>query len=150
MKPDHHRKSLLATAAATIVSALAAVVLALAGGAAIAEGLTRAQVQAELAQARASGTLEPAGQASTPDSVLLARELFNQTQTRVMLAQQALRAEWLAQAQDTPRSVFADLASYVEQTRSGPVLVVIQLDAAGSVAQVESFDIAAAGGVSPP
>jgi hypothetical protein len=144
MKPGQDRKTLLATAAATVFSAVSAVVLALAGGAAVAEGLTRAQVQAELAEARAAGTLEPVGEGSTPESVLLAREQFNQTQTQVILARQALQDEQLAQAEGGTRSVFADLATYVEQTQAGPVLVVIELDASGAVTQVESFEIASA------
>jgi hypothetical protein len=149
MKPEHHRKTLFATAAATAVSAISAVVLALAGGAAVAEGLTRAEVQAELAEARAAGTLEPVGEGSTPDSVLQARELFNQTQTQVIEARLALQAELLAQADGGPRSVFADIASYVEQTGAGPVLVVVELDETGAVTQVESFEIASSPDFSP-
>jgi hypothetical protein len=144
MKTSHARKTLLATAAATLASAASAVVLALAGGTALAEGLTRAQVQAELADARAAGALEPAGEGSTPEAVLQARELFNQTQAQVIEARQALRAERLAQDEGAPRSVFADIATYVEQGGGGPVLLVIDLDTTGTVRQVRAFDIAAA------
>jgi hypothetical protein len=62
--------------------------------------MSRAQVLADLTEARLTGTLASTGEAGDSDAVLLARADFNQRQTRVLLARQ--QADQIAAAQPSP------------------------------------------------
>lgn len=73
--------------------------------------LTREQVRADLREARAQGLMEPVGAGSTPDAVLMARELANETQARVLEARMALAAERLAQVHNAEQMAAAPMAA---------------------------------------
>jgi hypothetical protein len=112
MKSLSHR-ALLCTAAAVVM---------LSGVAAHAQAgpLTRAEVRAELAEARAAGLLDVPGEAGATEQVLQAREMHNHLQALVIAARQRLLAD------EQP-----EVAVYVERGPLGPVLVLVTFDGGG-------------------
>lgn len=125
------QRNLLAAVAAAVLLATSAVVHA--------EGITRDQVRAELAEARALGMLDRPGEAGATEDVLLAREQYNETQTRVLIAKMELEQRQLAQAQaaQQDRALMPEQVAYVEAGKDGPVVVLITTAADGSVSVVE-------------
>jgi len=91
---------------------------------------TRDEVRAELAEARAAGRLDAAGEAGATPAVLAAREQANATEAQVIAARRALEREILARADG---DAMPDLASYIEQGREGPVLVLLIFDPRGAL-----------------
>ncbi len=121
-----------------LAAAAAAVLLATAGLAQAAE-ITRDQVRAELAEARALGMLDRPGEAGATDDVLMARERFNETQTRVLIAQRDLEQRQLAEAQAAAedRALAPEQVAYMEEGRDGPVVVLITTEADGTVSVMD-------------
>jgi hypothetical protein len=89
--------------------------------------LSRDDVRADLAMARAQGMLDAAGEAGATPDVLLARQRFNQTQERVLLARYELQRE-------PTRLHVAAVPS------EGDVLLIVEPDASGRLAAVEMID----------
>ncbi len=131
-------RNLFATAAASVL--LAAAGMAHAGDAGEG-GLTREQVKAELAEARALGTLDEVGERGATDKVLLAREMFNQTQTQVILARYDLEQRLVAEAQAAEANVTLapEQAAYMEQGTDGPVLMLVSVDQNGEITSVDDI-----------
>jgi len=122
--------------------AAAAAALLMAGSVAVqAEPLTRAEVRAELAEWRAQGMLDRAGEAGATSDVLLARERFNETQSRVLIAKYELEQQQLAER--TAATALPEIAAYTEAGPDGPQLVVISMNGEGMVDNVETVDLAA-------
>ena len=130
MKRQRSRLLLAAAASASLFGAAAA---AQACGCA----LTRDDVRSELAEARAAGRLDASGEAGATAAVLTAREQYNATEARVIAARLALEQEIQARADAMP-----DLASYVEDGRSGPVLVLLLFDPHGRLHSSDTLAIA--------
>lgn len=65
-------------------------------------GITRADVKAELAEARLAGTLAGGGDASDTPQLLAARERFNAEQTEMLIAQAQAEADRQAAAPAEP------------------------------------------------
>jgi hypothetical protein len=105
-------------------------------GAASAQALTRAEVQAELAAWRAGGMLDRAGEAAATDTVIAARDRANETDRLVAEARAALA---VAMAPDgaTPR-----LVSYVEQGSDGPQVVLLSFHPDGRFESAETLALA--------
>jgi regulator of protease activity HflC (stomatin/prohibitin superfamily) len=121
----HHPSFRLLVAAAALVCA----------GATSAQGLTRAEVQAELAAWRAGGMLDRPGEAGATEAVLAARERANETER---LVAEARAAQELAAANDQRR-----LASYVEQGADGePQVVLLSFDSEGRLESAETLALA--------
>jgi len=125
---------LLAAAAAAAALVAASAVPAAAEG-----SLTRDEVRAELADARANGLLDRAGEAGATDDVLAAREQYNAVEALVIAARRAIE-QHLAdnQAADLPT-----LVSYVEESADGPMLVLLMFDDDGSLYGTDTLSIAA-------
>jgi hypothetical protein len=103
--------------------------------AASAQELTRAEVRAQLEEARASGQLDRPGEAGATEAVIEARERANETDRLVAEAQQRLAAEAAAAPQER-------LASYIEEGSDGPQVVLLTFDAAGSLQSAETLALA--------
>ena len=103
--------------------------------AASAQALTRAEVQAQLAEARASGQLDRPGEAGATEAVIAARERANETDRLVAEAQYRLAAEQAAPAQER-------LASYVEEGSDGPQVVLMTFAPDGSLESAETLALA--------
>lgn len=102
--------------------------------------MTREQVRAELAQARAAGLMDQPGEAGATTEVLAAREAFNDLQTLVLKAQAELDMQ-LAQAA-TEGAAEPDLDVYYEAGPNGPVMVLLMYDAAGNLYSADSMALA--------
>ena len=89
-----------------------------------ASALTRDEVRSELAMARAQGMLDQPGEAAATDSVLLARELYNETQTREIVARYELERE-LALARSQPDG---ELVMVVEADENGQIAYLAMID----------------------
>lgn len=110
---------------------------------------TRAQVRQEMAYARAHNMLDHTGELGATEDVLLARELFNATQARVLIAKAELEQRIAAAQDDIARAEAAQMpqmqerplqpeqVAYVEQGRQGPVVVLINVGADGSLGYVD-------------
>lgn len=107
-------------------------------GGVTAEGLSREQVRAELAEARAAGLLDQPGEAGATDAVLRNREFHNQLQWLVAQAEHDLLA---LEAEDGSDGM-PDLASYVEQGPRGPVLVLMLFDGEGALHSSDTLALA--------
>jgi hypothetical protein len=103
--------------------------------AASAQGLTRAEVRAQLDEARASGQLDRPGEAGATETVIAARERANETDRLVAEAQVRLAAEEAAAPQER-------LASYVEEGRDGPQVVLMTFAPDGSLESTETLALA--------
>jgi len=91
-----------------------------------ASALTRDEVRSELAMARAQGMLDQPGEAAATDSVLLARELYNETQTREIVARYELELEReLALARSQPDG---ELVMVVEADENGQIAYLAMID----------------------
>jgi hypothetical protein len=108
-----------------LARAATALLLAFSAGAQ-AEGLSREQVRAELAEARAQGLLDRPGEIGASANVLLAREQYNETQTRVLIARQELESE-----------PAAGPVVYLEAGRLGPVFVKVSTAPDGSIRVID-------------
>lgn len=127
----HLTRTLLATAAAVFAI----------GTAQAADGsqLTRAQVRAELADARAAGLLDQGGEAGATETVLEARENYNALQTLVLQARAELEAQSLAAEAGSAQP---DLDVYYEAGPQGPVMVLLTYDAEGRLHSADSLMLA--------
>ena len=110
---------------------------------------TRAEVQAELYAVRSSGRLEQGGEASTPDSVIAAREFYAQIQTVAIYAGFEIERQ-IAQETADAAMALADAPALatpgaLAQAPAGdvvqPVVMVVHLDSSGQVLVVETIDI---------
>jgi len=128
----HFARTLLATAAA--VFAIGSVQAADGGT------LTRAQVRAELAEARAAGLLDQPGEAGATAAVLEARENYNALQTLVAHAQQELQVQMQAAANGGAER---DLDVYYEAGPQGPVMVLLTYDNEGNLYSADSMLLSA-------
>lgn len=126
----HLTRTLLATAAAVFAIGTAQ--------AADDSQMTRAQVRAELADARAAGLLDQPGEAGATEAVLEARENYNALQTLVLQA----RAELEAQALAANEIAEPDLDVYYEAGPQGPVMVLLTYDAEGDLYSADSVMLA--------
>ena len=105
-------------------------------------GVTRAQVRAELAEARASGMLDRFGEIATPEPVLYARDIHNQTEALVLAARYDYEVHGLAE-QQAGTGAMPELASYVEAGSDGPLLVVVIYDGDGALRSADTVALAA-------
>lgn len=101
--------------------------------------LTRDQVRAELAEARAAGLLDVPGDTGATEAVLAARDQYNALLALVLQARWALQEQLLSAVGEVTDP---DLEVYYEAGPHGPVMVLLIYDEVGDLYSADTVALA--------